>query len=111
MVKKAVCMISGGLDSCITSFIAKEDGYEIYAISFNYGQLHEKELFYANKISKAVGAKHHLILDIDFEKFTNSSLLSSSSQSIQDHSVNDIGKGIPSTYVPARNTVFLSLAF
>lgn len=110
MVKKAVCLVSGGLDSCITSFIAKENGYEIYAISFNYGQLHEKELSCANKISKAVGAKHHLILDIDFEKFTNSSLLSSSSQSVQDHSLNDIGKGIPSTYVPARNTVFLSLA-
>jgi len=110
MVKKAVCLISGGLDSCVTSFIAKKDGYEIYAISFNYGQLHEKELPCAKKISKTVGAKHHLILDIDFEKFTNSSLISSSSQPIQDNSLNDIGKGIPSTYVPARNTVFLSLA-
>jgi len=110
MVKKAVCLISGGLDSCVTSFIAKNNGYEIYALSFNYGQLHEKELFCTNKVAQAVGAKEHIIFDVDFQKFGGSSLLHKSSLSIQDHDLRDIGKGIPSTYVPARNTVFLSLA-
>lgn len=110
MVKKAVCLISGGLDSCVTSFIAKEKGYKIYGISFNYGQLHEKELSCATKIARAVGANDHIILDVDLQKFGSSSLLNESSESICDHDLDDIGKEIPSTYVPARNTVFLSLA-
>lgn len=110
MVKKAVCLISGGLDSCVTSFIAKEQGYEIYAISFNYGQLHNKELDCSNKITQAVGVKDHIMLNVDFHKFGGSSLLDKSYDSIQDHDLKDIGKEIPSTYVPARNTVFLSLA-
>jgi len=110
MVKKAVCLISGGLDSCVTSFIAKEHGYEIYAISFNYGQLHKKEIDSSNKIAQAVRVKDHIMLDVDFQKFGKSSLLKTSSDSIQDHDLKDIGKETPSTYVPARNTVFLSLA-
>jgi 7-cyano-7-deazaguanine synthase len=110
MVEKAVCLISGGLDSCVTSFIAKERGYEIYAISFNYGQLHKKELDCSNKIAQTVGVKDRIIIDIDFQKFGLFSLLNTSSASIQDHDLKDIGKEIPSTYVPARNTVFLSLA-
>lgn len=110
MVKKAVCLISGGLDSCVTSFIAKEQGYEIYAISFNYGQFHKKEIDSSNKIAQAVGVKDRIILDVDFQKFGIFSLLNTSSDSIQDHDLKDIGKEIPSTYVPARNTVFLSLA-
>ncbi len=110
MVKKAVCLISGGLDSCITSFIAKEQGYEIYALSFNYGQLHKKELDCSNKIAQAVGVENRIILDVDFQKFGKSSLLNTSSDSIQDHNLKDIAREIPSTYVPARNTVFLSMA-
>ena len=110
MVEKAVCLISGGLDSCVTSFIAKKQGYEIYAISFNYGQLHKKELDCSNKIAQAVGVEDRIIIDVDFQKFGIFSLLNTSSASIQDHGLKDIGKEIPSTYVPARNTVFLSLA-
>ena len=110
MVKKAVCLISGGLDSCVTSFIAKNSGYEIYAISFNYGHLHEKETLCAKKIAKTVGAKDHVVLDVDLGKFGGSSLVDRSSGSIPIHDMNDIGNKIPSTYVPARNTVFLSLA-
>lgn len=110
MVKKAVCLISGGLDSCVTSFIAKEQGYEIYAISFNYGQLHKKELDCSNKIAQAVGVENRIILDVDFQKFGKSSLLDTSSDSIQDHNLKDIAREVPSTYVPARNTVFLSMA-
>ena len=110
MTKKAVCLISGGLDSAVTVFIAKKQGYDIYALSFRYGQRHAKELACAKKIGKAVGVKNHIILSIDLQKFGGSSLLSSSSKKITNHLVNDIGKRIPSTYVPARNTIFLSYA-
>jgi 7-cyano-7-deazaguanine synthase len=110
MVKKAVCLISGGLDSCVASFIAKENGYEIYALSFHYEQRHKKELLCAKCIAKAVGAKNHITLDIDFNTIAGSSLLTASQSGIRDRDLEDIGRGIPSTYVPARNTVFLSLA-
>ncbi len=110
MAKKAVCLISGGLDSCVVSFIAKEKGFGIYALSFQYGQLHKKELSCAKKIAEAVGAKNHIILDVDFNKIAGSSLLDASQDSIDNHDLKDVGRDIPSTYVPARNTVFLSLA-
>ena len=110
MRKKAVCLISGGLDSAVTAFIAKKQGYEIYALSFRYGQRHAKELACAKKISAAVDAKDHIILPIDLQRFGGSSLLSSSTQTITHHKTKDIGKHIPSTYVPARNTIFLSFA-
>jgi 7-cyano-7-deazaguanine synthase len=110
MVKKAVCLISGGLDSCVVSVIAKEKGFDICALSFQYGQLHTKELSCAKKIAEAVGAKKHIILDVDFNKIAGSSLLDASRDSINNHDLKDVGRDIPSTYVPARNTVFLSLA-
>lgn len=108
MPKKAVCLISGGIDSCVSSFIAKKKGYEIYAITFDYGQLHKKEILCAKKIAKALGAKDHLVLKLDFKKLTESALLGIGD--IKDRKLEDIGKEIPSTYVPARNTIFLSLA-
>lgn len=110
MKKKAVCLISGGLDSSVTAFIAHKQGYDIYALSFRYGQRHAKELSCAQKISKAVGAKEHIIVPLDLRRFGGSSLLASSADQIKNHRLSDIGKTIPSTYVPARNTVFLSLA-
>jgi 7-cyano-7-deazaguanine synthase len=110
MVKKAVCLLSGGLDSAVTAFIAKKQGYDIYALSFRYGQRHTKELACAKKISNAVGAKNHLILSIDLSKIGESSLLASSPETIPDHPIKEIGKNIPTTYVPGRNTIFLSYA-
>jgi len=110
MVKKAVCLLSGGLDSCVTALIAKKQGYQLYGLSFRYGQRHTKELVCARKIGKKIGVKKHIIFDVDLSKFGGSSLLRSSSHPIRQHEVKEIGKTIPSTYVPARNTVFLSLS-
>lgn len=110
MDKKAVCLISGGLDSCVASFIAKEQGYILYTISINYGQRHKKELDYSKRICDKLGAKEHIIIDLDLNNFCISSLVNESSDSIKNHDLKDIGKKIPSTYVPARNTIFLSLA-
>jgi 7-cyano-7-deazaguanine synthase len=110
MVKKAVSLISGGLDSCVTSFIAKKQGYKIYALSFNYGQLHKKELMCSKKIAQILGAIEHIIINLELEKIGTSSLFENSKHSIQKDTINDIGTTIPSTYVPARNTIFLSLA-
>ncbi|VVB62012.1 7-cyano-7-deazaguanine synthase [uncultured archaeon] len=110
MTKKAVCLISGGLDSAVTAFIAKKKRYELYALSFRYGQRHTKELSCAKKIARTVGVKDHIIFNINLQKFGGSSLFSTSSRPIKNHALTDIGKTIPSTYVPGRNTVFLSLA-
>jgi 7-cyano-7-deazaguanine synthase len=108
--KKAVCLLSGGLDSSVMAFLARQQGYEIYGLSFRYGQRHVKELNCAKKIAKRVGAKTHLVFDVNLSRFGGSSLLASTKSSIRNHSVQNIGRTIPSTYVPARNTVFLSLA-
>jgi 7-cyano-7-deazaguanine synthase len=110
MKKKAVCLLSGGLDSCVTAYIAKNQGYDLYALTLRYGQRHTKEITCAKHIAKKAGVKDHIIFDVDLSKFGGSSLLKSSSQMIQHQTIKKIGKNIPSTYVPARNTVFLSLA-
>ncbi|MBN1861970.1 MAG: 7-cyano-7-deazaguanine synthase QueC [Candidatus Thermoplasmatota archaeon] len=110
MKKKAVCLLSGGLDSAVTAFIAKKQGYDLYALSFRYGQRHTKELMCAKSIAKTVGVKTHLFFTLDLEKFGGSSLFKTSTKKIEYHKVQDIGKTIPSTYVPARNTIFLSFA-
>ncbi|HVQ01827.1 MAG TPA: 7-cyano-7-deazaguanine synthase QueC [Candidatus Thermoplasmatota archaeon] len=110
MKKKAVCLLSGGLDSSVTAFLAKDQGYGVYALSFRYGQRHAKELVCARKIARAVGATDHIVFDVPLKRFGGSSLLASSPQKIRDRSLKDVGSVIPATYVPARNTVFLSLA-
>lgn len=109
-MKKAVCLISGGLDSCVTAHIAKSKGYEVYALSFNYGQRHKKEIECAKIIAKSVNSREHIIFDLSLKKFGGSSLLNKSQELESGHSLDEIGKRIPSTYVPARNTVFLSIA-
>jgi len=109
MRKKAVCLISGGLDSCVTAHIAKNEGYDIYALSFSYCQRHDKEIESAKKIASVVGAKNHIVFDIDLSKFGGSSLTDETLSPDKDHSLDKIGKEIPSTYVPARNTIFLSI--
>lgn len=109
MIKKAVCLVSGGIDSCVSMFLAKKAGYEIHALSFDYGQRHKKELKCAKEVASVVKAKKHVVFDIDLSKFGGSSLVDKSSDIPKDKDLADISKSIPSTYVPARNTVFLSI--
>lgn len=107
--KKAVLLLSGGLDSATTLAMAREQGYEVYALSFRYGQRHAVELEAAAKVAKALGAKQHKIADIDLRLFGGSALTDNIDVP-KDRSAHDISHGIPITYVPARNTIFLSFA-
>ena len=78
MVKKAVCLISGGLDSCVTAHIAKNEGYEIYALTFNYFQRHKREIESAKKITNSSNAKNHIVFNLDLKIFGGSSLVDTS---------------------------------
>ena len=109
MEKKAVCLLSGGLDSCVASFLAKHQGFSCYALSFDYGQRHTCELESARKIAKALDAVEHRVFHIDLQQFGGSSLVDHSAD-IPTTEIQSIGQTIPSTYVPARNTIFLSFA-
>ena len=109
MGKKAVVLLSGGIDSATTLAVAKDSGCELYAISFRYGQRHIFEIEAAKKIAGEVGVEKHLIMDIDLSSFGGSALTDDIKVPKREK-VEDIGKGIPVTYVPARNIIFLSLA-
>ncbi|MDC9725833.1 MAG: 7-cyano-7-deazaguanine synthase QueC [Gammaproteobacteria bacterium] len=104
-MKRAVVLLSGGLDSVTALAIAKEQGYECYTLSFNYGQRHDAELIAAEKLSKQVGAVEHKVINIDLRAIGGSALTDTSIDVPEEHH-----DGIPVTYVPARNTVFLSIA-
>jgi 7-cyano-7-deazaguanine synthase len=101
---KAVVLLSGGLDSITTLALAREQGYECYALSLDYGQRHNAELVAANRLAKAAGVTHKMIQlglgDVGGSALTDAAI------DVPDHAT----EGIPVTYVPARNTVFLSLA-
>lgn len=103
----AVCLLSGGLDSAVCAYAARHDGHDVYALSFSYGQRHDKELKSAAAIAKAVGAKDHTIITIPFDQIGGSSLVDHHEE-VADHTLEKIGADIPRTYVPARNTIFLS---
>ncbi|MGC2424734.1 MAG: 7-cyano-7-deazaguanine synthase QueC [Nitrospirota bacterium] len=107
--KKAVVLLSGGLDSATTLAYAVSKGFECHAITFDYGQRHKVEIKAAKKVAKALGAARHLVIKIDLRKFGGSALTSDTPVP-KGRSAKKIGEGIPATYVPARNTVFLSLA-
>lgn len=107
--KKAVVLSSGGLDSTTVMAIAKADGYEIYSLSFRYGQRHALELEAAERVAKTFGVKEHFVIDIDLGKIGGSAL----TDNLDVPKGRDEGameKEIPITYVPARNTIFLSYA-
>ncbi len=106
---KAVVLLSGGIDSTTTLAIANNEGYNTYTISFDYGQRHSFELEKAAKIARLFKSEKHLVVDIDLRKFGGSAL-TNSIPVLKDRNEKDISHGIPPTYVPARNTIFLSLA-
>lgn len=110
MPKKAVVLLSGGLDSTTTLAIACNEGYDTYCLSFRYGQRHAVELRCAKNIAKALGAKRHIIVDIDLRTFGASALTETDIEVPKDRSDSEMETGIPITYVPARNTIFLSYA-
>tara|TARA_B100000315_G_scaffold135524_1_gene124834 strand:+ start:567 stop:1259 length:693 start_codon:yes stop_codon:yes gene_type:complete len=106
---KTVVLLSGGLDSSTVLAIAVNGGYEPYALSFRYGQRHQVELDAAKRIATSFNVKEHIIIDIDLRKFGGSALTDSMDVP-KDRSEEQMGTGIPITYVPARNTIFLSYA-
>ena len=108
-MKKAVILLSGGLDSATCLAIAKSEGYECYAMSFSYGQRHTIELEKAKNIAKDAKVKKHIIVDIDLRSFGGSALTEDIDVPKKD-SINEVEENIPITYVPARNTIFLSFA-
>jgi 7-cyano-7-deazaguanine synthase len=108
-MKKAVCLLSGGLDSATVLASAKRDGYEIYALSFDYAQRHKVELEAAARVADAAGVAAHKIAHIDLRAFGGSALTDDIAVP-KGRAPDAMGSGIPITYVPARNTVFLSFA-
>lgn len=109
MPKKAVVLLSGGLDSTTTLAIARDEGYDTYAMSFRYGQRHAVELQCAENIAKALGVKQHRVVDIDLRIFGGSALTADIAVP-KNRSDMEMEHDIPITYVPARNTIFLSYA-
>jgi 7-cyano-7-deazaguanine synthase len=107
--KKAVILSSGGIDSTSVMALAKSEGYELYSLSFRYGQRHAIELEAARRIAQVFGVKEHLVFDIDLGKIGGSALTDNIAVP-KERSGEDMSKEIPITYVPARNTIFLSYA-
>jgi 7-cyano-7-deazaguanine synthase len=108
-MKKAVVLSSGGIDSTTAMAMAKAEGYEIYSLSFRYGQRHVVELEAAARVAKALDARAHLVIDLDLKKIGGSALTDTIAVP-KGRSEQEIKQGIPVTYVPARNTIFLSYA-
>tara|TARA_R110002049_G_scaffold2750_9_gene22348 strand:+ start:19208 stop:19915 length:708 start_codon:yes stop_codon:yes gene_type:complete len=106
----AVVLLSGGLDSATCLAIARDEGFVPHAISFRYGQRHEYELERARRLADSLSAASHRVVDINLAQFGGSALTDQSIDVPKGDSVESIGDAIPVTYVPARNTVFLSLA-
>ncbi|MCK5639418.1 MAG: 7-cyano-7-deazaguanine synthase QueC [Gammaproteobacteria bacterium] len=103
--KKAVVLVSGGLDSATILAMAREQGFDCYALSFDYGQRHRCELEASVEVAKTLGVLEHRILQLDLRQFGGSALTDDTIDVPQS-----LGDGIPVTYVPARNTIFLSMA-
>jgi 7-cyano-7-deazaguanine synthase len=108
----AVVLLSGGLDSTTALAVAREAGHRCYALTVRYGQLHQVELEAAARVAKALGVVDHQIIEVDLRPLATSALTSAGIAVPKDRSLSEIGApgDVPSTYVPARNTVLLSLA-
>ena len=109
---KAIVLLSGGLDSTTAAAVARKEGWELYGLTIKYGQVHAAELAAARRVADAMGFARHIELDVDLKAFGGSSLLGSGDipKDRALSSEREAPTDIPSTYVPARNTVFLSLA-
>jgi 7-cyano-7-deazaguanine synthase len=108
MIQKAVCIMSGGMDSTLSAYMMKKDGYEVIAVHFNYEQLTQtKELKCFNSICDELEVKNKYILDLDFFKHLGASALTDNNIDVP---TNGIQEGVPVTYVPFRNGIFLSMA-
>lgn len=106
---KAICLLSGGLDSATCLALARREGYDCYALSFDYGQRHRIELEAAARVALALGATRHVVARIDLRQIGHSALTDDLAVP-KGRSASDMLHGIPITYVPARNTIFLSFA-
>lgn len=106
-MKKAVVLLSGGLDSATALYMAKSEGYEVYALSFDYGQRHSKEVECAERIAKLAGVKEHVTINTNMNAWGGSALTDSGIEVPKGDLGND---SIPVTYVPARNMIFLAYA-
>ena len=105
----AVCLLSGGMDSAVTLAQASRDGFDTYALTFRYGQRHSVELESAQCVARALGAREHRIVDINLGALGGSSL-TDAIEVPKDRELSSQASGVPATYVPARNTVFLAVA-
>lgn len=105
----AVVLLSGGVDSATVAALARADGFEVCALSFRYGQRHAAELEAADRIARALGIERRLVLDVDLRPIGGSALTADLPVP-RDRPADEMGSDIPATYVPARNTIFLSLA-
>ena len=106
---RAVLLLSGGLDSSTLLALAIRDGFDVYAMSFRYGQRHEQEIAAARRIAESSGIARHVVVDIDLRIFGGSAL-TADIEVPKDRATTSMSSGIPITYVPARNTIFLSYA-
>ena len=107
--KDAVILLSGGVDSATAAAIARKEGYQLHALSFRYGQRHERELEAAKKVAAFLGVGSHRIIEFDLRAIGGSAL-TDQIEVPQGRSASEMTRGIPVTYVPARNTIFLSFA-
>jgi 7-cyano-7-deazaguanine synthase len=109
VARRAVVLLSGGVDSSTTLAVARQREFETYALSFRYGQRHDVEVEAARRVAQALGAARHEIITIDLRAFGGSALTDDIAVP-KDRTASEIGRSIPITYVPARNTIFLSIA-
>ncbi len=110
MVPRAVVLLSGGMDSATALAIAKADGFDVIALTIDYGQRHRREIDAAKKVAKHFGVRDHRVVSLDLTPIGGSALTDKAIRVPEQRRLEEIGRGIPVTYVPARNTILLSYA-